>query len=154
MPQKKGNETFIKVTPQINKEKTIVNKLQGELNSLGLKITPEVDFKNIEQLKKELKELQGTKVLDLKINDQELINSISNVSNEYINKLSSALSSKALDNEVKKIDSVFENLNKTTLKELGATLTDIQTKISVIGQNANYGEVNAYADAINQLTSN
>ena len=55
MPQKKGNETFIKVTPQINKEKTIVNKLQGELNSLGLKITPEVDFKNIEQLKKELK---------------------------------------------------------------------------------------------------
>ena len=71
MPQKKGNETFIKVTPQINKEKTIVNKLQGELNSLGLKITPEVDFKNIEQLKKELKELQGTKVLNLKINNQE-----------------------------------------------------------------------------------
>ena len=74
MPQKKGNETFIKVTPQINKKKTIINKLQCKLNSLGLKITPEVDFKNIEQLKKELKELQGTKVLDLKINDQELIN--------------------------------------------------------------------------------
>ena len=152
MPQKKGNETFIKVTPQINKEKTIVNKLQGELNSLGLKITPEVDFKNIEQLKKELKELQGTKVLDLKINDQELINSISSVSNEYINKLSSALNSKALDNEVNRIDIVFKNLNNT-LKGVNETLGNVASNISAINTKVGDNDLSLYADDVKRLAN-
>lgn len=152
MPQKKGNETFIKVTPKINKEKTIVDKLQGELNSLGLKITPEVDFKNIEQLKKELRELQGTKVIDLKINDRELISSISNVSDEYIQKLSSALSSKTLDNEVNRIDIVFKNLNNT-LKKVNETLGSVANNISVINNKVGDNDLSLYAEDVKQLAN-
>lgn len=152
MPQKKGNETFIKVTPKINKENTIVSKLQDELNSLDLKITPEVDFRNIEQLKKELRELQSTKVIDLKINDRELINSISNVSDEYIQKLSSALSSKTLDNEVNRIDIVFKNLNNT-FKKVNETLGSVANNISAINNKVGDNDLSLYAEDVKQLAN-
>ena len=154
MPQAKTSGTSILVKPTINKAKSVVDELQKELNALAkqLNISPTVDFTNIDKLKKELNELKSTKIINLEINDEQLRASISNISDEYIQKLSSALSSKTLDNEVNRIDIVFKNLNNT-LKGVNKTLGNVTSNISAINTKVGDNDLSLYADDVKRLAN-
>lgn len=111
-----GNRIIVGVT--VDKSQASFKSVQKDLNefSQSVKLTPIVDFADLDKLQQRLADLERTQTVHLTIDDSQLTQSLANASKEYVDKFADIFNEKAAKATTDKLSTIFSNLN-TTLKE-------------------------------------
>ena len=137
---------------------TYIDEIQKDLNTISksLTISPSVKWDEIKRLRSELNGLDKTQVVTLKINDDEIITSLNNISKKLVDTFSKSFNAQTTNAGIQRIAAAIATAEKST-KDLSRAAELAESSLEAIGDVANADaarNINKLSRSLGKLSDN